>query len=138
MNTTWKAVLGVGLIFILGWVTGAVSASLFIRHKAVTMLKDGSPAVATALERRLTRGMALDDSQDKAVYAALLKNLTQRADLQHELQPRVQELNRQTLGEVDAVLKPDQQARFLENYKAFRNRFGNVLNSGPESPPASR
>jgi hypothetical protein len=133
MNATWKAVLGIVLIFVIGCICGALTASLVIGHRAAMIAQAGPPTWAKLIEPRLTRGMDIDDTQKQQIYDALVKNLQARVSLRKELAPRVQELNKQTLAEIDAVLKPDQQQKFLDNYSQFRARGGKLFNTGVDT-----
>lgn len=137
MKKYWKAILGVILIFILGWVSGVITTSLTFRHKVLAVLQGGPAAIAQVFEKRMTRNLGLDDVQKQKVHDAFVKNLNQRMELQKTIQPQVLTLNQQTLSEINTVLKPDQQKKFLENINQFRRRFGkNPLNPVPETPAA--
>lgn len=135
MNTTWKAVVGIILIFAFGCVCGAITASLVIGHRAVSIAQAGPATWAKIIEPRLIRGIDLDETQKKQVYDALVKNLQQRVALRRELAPRVQEINKQTLAEIDTILKPDQQQVFLDNYSKFKGRAGKLFNTGVDDTP---
>jgi hypothetical protein len=136
MNKTWKAVLGVVLIFIFGWLSGALCTSLIVRHRAISLLDRGPAAIAEVLERRMTHNLNLDPGQRQQIHGYFMENLTQRLQLQKEIQPQVQALNRQTIEEINAVLHPDQQERFQENIARIKLRFGkNPFN--PNAEPSS-
>jgi hypothetical protein len=133
MNATWKAVLGITLIFVFGCICGAIVMTLSLGHRAVKIAQAGPPLWAKLIEPRLTHGMDLNDDQKKQIYDALVKNLQARVALRKELAPRVQVLNQQTLTEVDAVLKPDDQQLFLQNYSQFKVRSGRLFNTGMDT-----
>ncbi len=138
MSKTWKAVLGVILIFIFGWVSGAISASLIIRHKTLAVMRGGPAAAVQAFERRMTRNLDLDANQTQQVDEAFLKNLNQRLELQKTIQPQIRALNQETLAKLNTVLKPEQKTTFLENIAEFRQRFGKTpFNPGGQDQPAS-
>jgi hypothetical protein len=140
MKTTWKAVLGVILIFVLGCVFGAIGTSLIVRHRVLQIVRGGPEAMAELLERRTTRNLDLNTDQKAQIHALVLKNLQDRKQLQMQIQPQVQSENRETLKAIDAVLKPEQVQRFHDNLLEFKMRLGrNPLNPGPEgqSAPAS-
>ena len=131
MSNTWKAVIGVVLIFVFGWMAGAISASLYIQHKTQAVLQGGPATLAKAVERRLTRGLDLDANQKQQIYDSFVKNITQRIELQKTIQPQIRTLNQETFAEVNTVLKPEQQKKFRENVEQFRDRFGkNPFNPG--------
>ena len=129
MNQTWKAVVGVVLIFIFGAVSGGLCASLIIHHRNLVLIRGGPAALAQLFERRLTRNLHLDATQQQQIDDAVMKNLAGRRDLQKTIQPQIRALNQQTLAEMNAVLKPDQQQMLRENLAEFHQRFGpNLFN----------
>jgi hypothetical protein len=140
MNSTWKAVAGVILIFILGWGGGALTTLVIARHKAlalIQMTQHNPEALAIVLERQTTRNLSLTDDQKTHLHALFVENLSQRMELQKQVQPQVKAVNRQTLQEIDALLTPDQQQRFHDNLVLFKARFGrNPFNVGAEDKPA--
>jgi hypothetical protein len=139
MSTTWKAALGVILVFILGWVGGVVTTLVIAKHKAL-LLQRNPEAIAIVLERQTTRGLGLNDDQKTRLHALFVENVQQRMELQKQVQPQVRAVNRQTLQAIDAILTPDEQQRFHDNLVLFKDRFGrNPFNTGSEdhSPPAT-
>jgi hypothetical protein len=138
MNKTWKAVLGVVLIFILGWLAGTLSASLFIRSKILEVVHRSPEETADMLDRRMTRNLDLDQDQRARIHEAFLANVRGRRQLQTQIQPQIRILNRQTLDAIDSVLKPDQRLQFQENLALFKNRFGkNPLNQNVDETSAA-
>jgi len=136
MNATWKAVIGVILIFILGWF-GGVLGTLIIMHHAhvqlVQMMARDPQATTRLLERMTTRGLKLDDNQKAQIHTLMLENVKERLQLQKQIQPQVWADNRQTLDAINALLDADQQQKFGDNLLLFKSRFGrNPLNTGPE------
>jgi hypothetical protein len=137
MNKTWKAVLGVILIYIFGCFSGAVSTSIFFHHRMLDFLQQPGVALSAALEKRLTGNLGLNANQQKQVDGYFLENLQHRKELQKEIQPRVQTLNRQTIQQVTAILHPDQTERFHQNFEKFRKRMrANASNHDTENPSA--
>jgi hypothetical protein len=138
MNKTWKAVLGVILIFIFGCFSGAVSTSIYFHHRMLVLLQHPAVALSAALEKRLTGNLDLDANQKQQVHGCFLENLQQRKELQKEIQPRVQMLNQQTLQQVAAILHPDQLELFHQNIEKSRKHAGantsNQDTGNPSSP----
>ena len=124
MNATWKAVVGILLVFVLGWLGGALTTAIIIRHKALVTVQRGPAAILLMLERQTTRSLGLNESQKSQLHALMEKNVQQRFELQKQIQPQVQAINRETLQEIDALLTPDQQQRFRDNLIRFKDRFG--------------
>jgi len=139
MNKTWKAVLGVILIFIFGCFSGAVSTSIFFHHKMIEFLQHPAVAASKALEKRLTGNLGLDATQKQQVDGYFLDNLQQRKELQKQIRPQVQVLNGQTIQQIIAILRPDQKELFHRNVETFREHLGaNAFNPDVEnlfSPP---
>jgi len=137
MNPTWKAALGIILIFILGWFGGALTTLVIARHKALALIQRNPEALAIVLERQTTRNLGLNDDQKTHLHTLIVENLKQRMELQKQIQPQVKTVNRQTLQEIDALLTPDQQQRFQDNLVLFKERFGrNPFNVGADYKPA--
>jgi hypothetical protein len=133
MSPTWKAALGVIVIFILGWFGGALTTLIIAHHKIIALAQGNSQALTTLLERQTTRGLKLDDVQRAKLHDLLLQNVRQRKDLQKQIQPQVWTDNRQTMDAINAVLTPEQRQKFQDNLLLFKTHFGrNPLNTGPE------
>jgi hypothetical protein len=134
MNSTWKAAVGVILIFILGWAGGTLTTIAVARHKMLTLAQHGPEAVAIVLERQTTRNLGLNEDQKTKLHALIVENVRQRMEFQKQIQPQVHDVNRQTMQQIDALLTPDQQQRFQDNLVLFKDRFGrNPFNVGPEN-----
>ncbi|MCE0482882.1 MAG: hypothetical protein LV479_01435 [Methylacidiphilales bacterium] len=127
MTTTWKAVLGIVLIFIFGFVCGITSTSIYAHRKMVEFLQHPALTVSNTLERRLTHNLNLDSDQKQRIHELFLANLDQRKQLQEQIQPQVRVLNRQTFMEINSVLRPDQREQFHQNLAQIRRRFGPAL-----------
>jgi hypothetical protein len=140
MNKTLKVVAGVILVYLFGWISGALSSSIIIHHREADVLRRGPEAVATVVEKRLTRNLDLDAGQQQKLHDALVENVTQRWALQKQLQPQVQAVNHATMQEISAALQPAQLEQFRANLRLMRERSGrSVLASdsgGPASDPA--
>jgi hypothetical protein len=137
MSPTWKAAIGVILIFILGWFGGALTTLIIARHKMLVLAQGNSQALTTLLVRQTTHGLKLDDGQKAKLHDLLFENVRERKELQKQIQPEVWADNRQTLAAINAVLTPDQQEKFQDNLLLFKAHFGrNPLNTGPEESAA--
>jgi hypothetical protein len=140
MNKTWKAVLGVMLIYIFGCVSGGVSTSIFFHHKMIEFLRHPAVAMSAAEEKRLTWNLNLDANQKEQVHACFTDNLQQRKELQKQIQPQVLILNQQIVQKIIAILRPDQTELFRKNIEKFHKHWGETAfnsNTGnPSSPQA--
>ncbi len=143
MTTHWKAILGVILIFILGFTSGVVCSSIFVQRKLAAFMQHPGATAEAAMEKRLVRNLNLDPKQKQQIHDYLLDNLQQRKDLNLQIQPQVRALNVQTFQQINAVLRPDQQEIFRQNIEKFRNRFAkaaanaDVDNLPPPPVPAA-
>jgi hypothetical protein len=138
MSPTWKAALGVIVIFILGWVGGSMTTLIISHHKILALSQGNSQALTALLERQMTRGLKLDDGQRAKLHDLLLENVRQRKELQRQVQPQVWTCNRQTMDAINALLTPEQRQKFEDNLLFFKARFGrNPLNTGPEESAPS-
>jgi hypothetical protein len=137
MNSHWKAVIGVILIFVFGCFSGALCTSLFVGHKIKDLIEKGPDSVAEIMERRLTRNLDLDPDQKQKVHECFQANLKQRKELQTQIQPQVRMLNRQTFQEISAILRPDQADRFHQNVEELRKRRKGFNPGGPNSDPGA-
>ena len=138
MNPTWKAAIGVILVFILGWFGGALSVWIIAHHRMMVLATGNTQAMTLLLERQTTRGLKLDDDQKVKLHELLLENVKERKQLQNQIQPQVWTINRQTVQAIDGMLSSDQQLRFQDNLLLFKARFGrNPLNSGPDEAAAT-
>jgi hypothetical protein len=124
MMRDWKSTLAVMLVFALGCAAGVLVAFIVMRQHVTSVLQRDSPAYEQILERRLTRGLDLDESQRERFHEALTANIEARKSLQKQIQPQVQALNIQTRRELRSILKPEQFAIFRRNLEDFRRRFG--------------
>lgn len=148
MNKTWKVALGVVLIFLLGWISGVICASIVIHHRVIAAFTHGPEGLADAVQRPLARGLDLDADQRQKFHDALAAYFRDRLALQKQLQPQIAALNQQALQQFNAFLNHDQQQRFQQNVDRLRQRTGRTVfaamndettaaatNSAPASPP---
>jgi len=135
MTSAWKAVLGVILIFILGFLSGIVGTSIFVHRKVAAFLNHPAVVLMDAMEQRLTKGLDLDAKQKEQLHDYFMDNLQQHKQLQAQIQPQVQLLNEETVRQITAALRPDQQQRFDKNLDDLQNRFWKYASSPDESNP---
>jgi len=141
MTTTLKAVLGVILIFVFGFLAGAVSTSIFAQQKVAAFLKHPAVVLMAAMEKRLTKNLNLDAKQKEQIHKYFMENLQRHRQLQAQIQPQIQVLNESTVSQISAALRPDQQQRFSQNLKDLQNRFWKYASSpdaGNPSGPANQ
>ena len=125
------------LVFFLGVLAGALISAVYFKHRTTVFFQRGTPAYVELLERRLTRGLDLDDIQRQQIHDAFLQNIEERKKLQFQIQPQVQQLNMETMRQIRGALHPEQLAAFRENLKKFRQQFGRPLPGGHAPEEAS-
>jgi hypothetical protein len=122
MTSTWKAATGILLVFLFGCISGGLSTSLYYRNEVLTL--EHSPSeVADILQNRFTRHLGLDPEQRQEVHRILIAYVKERRQLSATLQPQMQVLNQQMVGQIRSVLKPEQLSGFQENMAQLRRRL---------------
>jgi hypothetical protein len=137
MTSHWKAILGVVLIFILGFAAGMVCSSIFVHHKIVDFLQHPGAVAEAAMEKKLTHNLALDENQRQQIHGYFMENLQSRRELNKQIQPGVRIVNLATYREINSVLRPDQRELFRKNLEELRNRTSKVAadTGGDTLPP---
>jgi len=136
MKSNWKAILGVILIFVLGFISGVVGSSIFVSHKIASFLRQPAVVAEAALEKRLTRNLKLDENQKVQIHDFFLKNLQSRREFNKQIQPEIRMANLETFRKINATLRPDQQEIFRKNLEEMRNRFRKVAaDTGEDNLP---
>jgi hypothetical protein len=128
--STWKAAAGIVLIFVFGCVSGALSTSLYFRNEVLSLERSPSE-VADILENRFTHHLGLDPGQHQQVHRILMEYLKARRQVMTQVQPELQENNRQMLVQIRGILHPDQLAGFQDNLGQLRRS----LSRSPYRPP---
>jgi len=133
----WKTVLMIFIIFVFGCFSGSLSTTLIDNHRMADTLLRGKSPVSDLLEKRLMRDIALDAGQRQAVRDLLDANGVQREQLQGQLHPQIQQLDRATTSKIDALLQPDQRDQFHHNITLLDQRYGhNLFDPGAPAPSA--
>jgi hypothetical protein len=136
MNPTWKAAIGVILVFILGWFGGALTTLIIAHHRMLVVIQHDPESMARMLDRQTIHNLGLDEDRKRQLHALFVENIRQRLELQKQIQPQVKALNRQSLQEINALLTPDQQEHFHENLLVLKQRFGrNPFSVGADDKP---
>lgn len=107
----WKSILLITLVFFAGIVLGVVGTRAATRH--FTRLAITHPErVQFAIERSLTRRLRLDADQQTKLHTILTDTRSQMKTLREEFRPRVQAIYSETDTNIEAILTPDQQAKY--------------------------
>jgi hypothetical protein len=146
MTPYWKARLGILLVFVLGGMAGALLMFIVLHHRTVQFFQRPA-ALVEVLQRRLTRHLRLTADQKEQIHAAFMVNLSQRRLLQAQIKPQIKALNQQTVGQIEAILTPDQLVIFsgnldeLHRERAFQTEVPNadtLTNAPVGTPPAKQ
>jgi hypothetical protein len=109
---TWKVVLGVITVFLLGMLAGGlVTAKVFQRGMAQAL--GGRPNMAGEIMAwRTARYLRLDATQRQELRAIVREAQQQMWTVREQVHPQVQAVLSNTEQRVRAILRPDQAARF--------------------------
>ena len=113
-----KGYLALLLVFILGALAGGAGSRALVQRRYARLFRDRSALFEHRRLGALSRRLNLDDVQGDQVRSVLNKHGKQRQKLTREIMERCGEpLHAQKLqmdGEIRALLRPDQQARYDE------------------------
>lgn len=123
--------LAMGLILLLsGLVIGASGAIVVVRHIALTVVQDPD-RVPEFLERRFTRTLNLDVTQQAQIEAILSHHHQLVLEIRRENRPRIDALIESLHSEVSAILDEQQRAKWNKRFDAIRANWQPRL---PETP----
>lgn len=107
----WKSILLLALVFFAGVVLGVAGTRAVTRH--LTRMAIAHPErVQFVIERSLTRRLHLTTDQQAQLHDILTDTRTQMKTLREEFRPKVQAIYLDTDTKIDAILTPDQQAKY--------------------------
>ncbi len=124
---TWKAVLGVLGLFILGTVFGLV-VSFWIAPRAASSAPPLQEIVLRRLNQRLAANLSLSPDQQQAIAAITEDARNQLLEIRKETRPRVRQVMQDARNKIRAQLHPEQQARFDQLLRRNRLPFNRVFN----------
>jgi hypothetical protein len=109
----WKAGLMVVVIFVLGFIAGAMVPDLMSRPP------DGPPPRGPhggpdQFMKQLTQELSLTPEQGRAIGQVLAETKGEFDRLQHEFRPRFKEIRGRSRDRIRAALNPDQKAKYEE------------------------
>jgi Spy/CpxP family protein refolding chaperone len=110
---TFKLILLLSLVFFAGIVIGVVGTRAVVRRVVQQALLHPEKVQAD-IERRMTRQLRLDNSQQAKLHEILSGSHAQFDDLRGKYVPQVVSILNQADGQITAMLTPEQQARFEE------------------------
>jgi hypothetical protein len=137
----WKTVLAIVLIFAFGCFSGSLSMSIIARQRAADASLQSPADIGPVLERRLLRGVDLDENRRQHAHGIFAANSDRRRQLQAQLHPVLQALDYGTVTQIDAMLRPDQRDQFHRNVlqleqNSGKNVFDPTAPAAPDFPEA--
>lgn len=109
-KTTGIAVIVVVLTFVAGFAVGMFSAHMMILHG----MHGPPPAVTRAMVNRLDRQLDLSDAQRAKVEEIIERRHARIGRIWGSVRPRVNTEIEQAKREIEAVLTPEQRAKFAK------------------------
>jgi hypothetical protein len=119
----WKIWTGILLIFLAGSCIGAVGTGLYVRHKVVSILDGGAPAVAELVSRRLARRLDLSVSQQAAVSQIVRDTQFRLQQLRRRYLPDAEKIIVGSIDRIKMELTPEQQTKLDVLYDRFKVRW---------------
>ncbi|KFZ45012.1 hypothetical protein DS62_01290 [Smithella sp. SC_K08D17] len=119
----WKLWTGSILIFLAGVSIGAAGTGLYVRHRVMTVLQGGTPAVATLFTTMLARRLDLSDPQEKAVSKTVTETQGRLRELRRQYQPEARKIISIGIAQIKTELSPQQQKKLDEMYARFNERW---------------
>ncbi len=108
----WKAILGITAVFLLGMVAGGLVVGRVVIHRMQRVAHGGTLFTAEQITRYLGRRLDLDATQRAEVLKIVEKTQAEIQQARQAAEPAVREAVRGAVGDVRAVLRPDQQEKF--------------------------
>jgi Spy/CpxP family protein refolding chaperone len=108
---TFKTIFLLAMVFLAGIVVGAVVTRAVVRH-VVREAVLHPEKVQTLMERNLTRRLRLDTGQEATLHQILSDAHTQLKELRQQYRPQIAGVFSNANGRINAMLTPEQQARF--------------------------
>ncbi len=107
----FKSLLLLALMFVAGLVVGVVGARAVVRHvvREAVLHPDRAQLL---MERSFTRQLRLDNGQQVKLHQVLTDAHAELKGLRAQYQPQFFEVVSNAGGQINALLTPEQQARF--------------------------
>jgi len=108
----WKAIAGIGLVFLLGMAAGGLVTLRFAK-KRLQRIAHGEPAYTTdEIVRALRHRLNLDATQRDQVRAIVAATQQQIQTIRQQSDPQLGSAIQTAVSQVRAVLRPDQREEF--------------------------
>jgi hypothetical protein len=107
---SWKAIVGVIAIFILGGLAGSFTTIAIVRHRLVH--GHGSQMMADLTVRRLSWELRLDRDQRAQLRVIVSEGQQEMKPVRRQIQPQIEDILTRSEAKVRALLRPGQQEKF--------------------------
>lgn len=107
----WKSILLIVLVFFSGVVLGVVVTRTVTRH-FVRMAIVHPERVQNLIERSLTRRLQLNTDQQIKLHDILTDTRGRMKTVREQFRPQIQAIYQETDTNIEAILTPDQQAKY--------------------------
>ncbi len=127
MKGSSKALLWVILVFATGAIFGSVTSFLVVKNRAAGIEeRSRSSRPNSSREQRFLQRMMgqldLDAEQEEEMRAILERNRERVKQIEGERHKSIRRLRRETMREIKAVLRPEQQEKLDDFLKRLRRR----------------
>lgn len=107
-----KAILGICLIFLLGFVAGGMAAAKFMERRVRAVIEGGPEAITALVVRRLDRSLDLSSEQEKAVREVVDDARDRIRRIRLQTSPAINRILLDAQTSIRAVLNADQAKEF--------------------------
>ena len=119
---TWKAVISIIIIFLLGGISGAVVMHSLDSKKIESIIK-GEPVTTTEfIVARLNRQLNLDDTQLEQARVIVQGTHAEIRNVRDTYRPQIQEIIKRSQDKVRTILRPDQLETFNKMIAEHKRR----------------
>ncbi len=119
---TWKAVISIIVIFLLGGISGAVVMHSLDSKKIESIIK-GEPVTTTEfIVARLNRQLNLDDTQLEQARVIVQGTHAEIRNVRDTYRPQIQEIIKRSQDKVRTILRPDQLETFNKMIAEHKRR----------------
>ena len=105
---TWKAILGVVLVFLIGVAIGVMLTAKFVELRVRDAIDSGPEEMVQMIERRLTQKLDLTREQRAALRPILGKAQARIRITRQKTDPEIRDILEETRTEVRATLTSEQ------------------------------
>jgi len=133
----WKLWVGVVVIFLSGFVIGALGTGMFVKHK-IGMFRKGPKFVMQELVlKKFIRELDLDAEQQQKIEEILNQTADELLVLHRETFPKVRAILGRTVSHMKEHLSPEQQEKLDEIVEKAKSRGPRLFREGSMRERAS-